>query len=209
MTPTTQPPSQALPASFTGRWVSLRPVSRDDFITLFGWRVDAFDLQHLLSSKRIPTYEEFVSEQERLLSQSLTLIANDQEGGAPIGFVQAYNTNLEQGWSFMLCHFIEEFRPSPQAIEACAALIDLLFRRNSLRKIYMDMFEFRVDSLKALLEGAFEEEGRFGEHVWYEDRYWDLVRFAVYREGWAENQKQVLFRVSLGEEAAEAVAGEA
>ena len=209
MTQPTEPPPSALPSAFNGRWVSLRPVSRDDFLTLFGWRVDAFDLQQLLSSKRIPTYEEFVSEQERLLSQSLTLIAQDQEDGAPIGFVQAYNTNLEQGWSFMLCHFIEEYRPSPQAIEACAALIDLLFRRNSLRKIYMDVFEFRVESLKALLEGAFEEEGRFGQHVWYEDRYWDLVRFAVYREGWTEDQKQVLFRVSLGEEAGEAVSGEA
>ena len=73
----------------------------------------------------------------------------------------------------------------------------------------MDVFEFRVDSLKALLEGAFEEEGRFGEHVWYDDRYWDLVRFAVYRGPWPEDRKQVLFRVSLGEEAGEAVSGEA
>ena len=33
---------------------------------------------------------------------------------------------------------------------------------------------------------GFVEEGRFREHAYYKDRYWDLFRYALYRDKWLE-----------------------
>ena len=134
--------------------------------TEFRQRADAPELHRLSSSKRIPTYEEFVSEMDRTLRQAITLMVLNKADNEPIGFVQAYNLNLEAGWCFTMMYADRQYRQSSQRVEAHVAFLDFLFRSLPLRKVYHEVHEFNLDSTRILQSGGFEEEGRFRQHVW-------------------------------------------
>ena len=194
--------SATLPPAIVGQTVVLRPPSRDDLLTFFAWRADA-SRPHLLSqSRRIPTYEEFVGEMERQQRQSIMLVVLDKETNRPIGFVQAYTLNLEAGWCLATVYTEPDYRQATQSTEAYICLLDFVFRRYGLRKVYVDVYEFDLDSMKLLIAGGFVEEGRFHEHAWFDGRYWDVVRLAVYQAGWGEGRKKVGFLLGVGREAA-------
>lgn len=191
-----------LPPAIVGRTVVLRPPSRDDLLTFFAWRADGSQPHLLSQSRRIPTYEEFIGEMERHQRQSIMLVVLDKEVNEPIGFVQAYNLNLEAGWCFATVYMTQDYRQSNRSTEAYICLLDFVFRRFGLRKVYVDVYEFGLDSMKLLMTGGFVEEGRFREHSWFDGRYWDVVRLAVYRDGWTEGRRKVGFLLGVGQEAA-------
>jgi len=99
-----------------------------------------------------------------------------------------------------------QYRQSSQRVEAHVTFLDFLFRSLPLRKIYHEVYEFNLDATRILESGGFAEEGRFRQHVWYEDRYWDVIRFALYRDGWAEGRKRVRLLLDVGEDAAQLLA---
>lgn len=203
MTAEAPSPASHIPPAIVGQTVTLRAISRDDMLTLFRWRTDTSELHLLSSSKRIPLFEEFAAEMKRTLPQSITFLVIDKEDGQPIGYVQAYNLNMEAGWCFSTAYFEKPYRGTSQSTEAFVALLDYLFRYFDLRKVYTEVSEFNLDSMKFIEAGGFVEEGRFREHVWFDGKYWDSILFAVYQEVWAERRDQVRFLLDVGEDAAE------
>lgn len=137
-------------------------------------------------ARRVPTWEEFCSEIDQLARQSVFFLATLSADGTPIGFTQAYNLNVQDGWCFTAAYIVEPYRRSPHAAEAYIALLEYLFCSFPSRKVYADVFEFNIRPLKPLMAGGFVEEGRFREHTWHDDRYWDVIRLAMYREKWNE-----------------------
>jgi RimJ/RimL family protein N-acetyltransferase len=188
--------------SITGRWISLRPISKDDVPTFFRWRADMLN-HHLWSSqKRIPTLEEFAAEADHLFRQSTTFLVMSNRDDAPAGFVQAYNMNPAEGWGFFVTYVTPQYRRG-YGVEASIALLDYLFRSYPLRKVYADVYEFNQQSISPLLSGGFVEEGRFRQHIWFRDRYWDVIRLAMYRDGWYKFRERTHFLLGVAEETAE------
>jgi len=191
-----------VPASITGRWVLLRAVSREDLPAFFRWRVDVFEMHLWASSKRVPTFEEFATELDQMLRQTITFLTVNKQTGQPIGFVQAYNLNLNEGWCYALVYTAPRYRRG-HGVEAYVGLLDYLFRSFNLRKIYADVFEFNADSMSPLMSAGFVEEGRFRQHVWFEKQYWDVIRFAIYRDDWYRFRERTHFVLGVAEEAAD------
>lgn len=48
--------------------------------------------------------------------------------------------------------------------------------------------------------------GRFRQHTWYEDRFWDVIRLALYREAWPELRQRAQLVFDVAEDAAELLA---
>jgi RimJ/RimL family protein N-acetyltransferase len=198
-----QPPgSIVLPQVIEGRFITLRPVSRADFPAMFRWRVDRHNTPSALA-KHVPMFEQFTVDMDRVLRQTVAFLVVDKASTQAIGYVQAYNLNLEQGWCYVLFYLEAPYRGSTHAAEAQAAFLDQLFETWGLRKVYADVFEFNADSLKPAMSGGFVEEACLRQHLWLDDRYWDLIRFALPRESWLERREQVLFLSKVGREAAE------
>lgn len=185
-----------------GRWVILRPVSQSDFPTFFRWRADVFDLHLWASQKRVPTYEEFTVEADKLFRQSITFLVVNKRQEQPIGFVQAYNLNLAEGWCFFLVYTAGKYRRG-HGVEASVGLLDYLFRNFALRKVYADVYEFNADSMKPLISAGFVEEGRFREHTWFNDRYWDVIRLAMYRSDWYRFRERTHFLLGVAQDVEE------
>lgn len=195
-----------LPASFVGAWTVLRPVSHDDFLTLFGWRAKAFELHLQFSSKKMPAYEEFVADMDRMLRDSVLFLTLEKEELLPIGFAQAYSMNLEQGWCFTVNYTDENWRSINYIAEPYMMMLDNLFHNFALRKVYADLYEFDLKSLGPLEACGFKEEGRLREHMWFDDRYWDLIRYAIFRDEWiGEGRSRLALILNVGEEATQSL----
>jgi hypothetical protein len=63
--------------------------------------------------------------------------------------------------------------------------------------------EFNIHPMKPLMAGGFVEEGRFREHTWHDDRYWDVIRLAMYREKWNEVRDRARLLLGVQEQAAD------
>jgi len=133
----------------------------------------------------VPTFEQFAVEMETVTRQSVMLAVARRDTGTLIGFLQAYGINLVDGWCFLSAYFAPEYRRQRYGAEAFLPFVDHLFRHFNLRKIYMEMQEFNMSFYDvAIKTGAFVEEGRFRSHTYHDNRYWDLIRVALYRESW-------------------------
>lgn len=175
-----------LPAAYEGERMVLRSVGRPDYPAFLRWRTELTDLHIWSSSRRVPTLEEFGTEMDTMLRQSVVLLVIAKEAAQPIGFVQAYNFNQADGWCFFAAYLAPAYRRARYGAEAFMPFVDYIFRNFNIRKIYMDVHEFNMEFLGvALQSGAFVEEGRFREHTWYDGRFWDMVRVALYRDRWA------------------------
>ena len=147
--------SESIPASaYEGILVALRPVGRADYPLFLRWRVDITELHLWRNTRLIPTLEQFAGEMERMLKQTTTLIAVDKRSRLPLGFLQAYNFNLKDGWCFFQVHFEREQRGNDSCAEAGVALLDYVFRNFDVRKIYMDVYDLNREVLGRALTQA-------------------------------------------------------
>ena len=191
---------------YAGQFVTLRTVARSDYPAFLRWRTSAGGRQARSSRPTPPAAAAFEAEMEAMLTQSIVLLAADAASGAPIGFVQAYNVNPADGWCMVRAHFEQAQRGRQPGTEAWFALIDYLLGGFGLQKIYVDLPGFSSDVLEATVAGLFAEEGRFREHTFFDGRYWDVVRLAVYREAWPELRERIWFLLQVGGETAEVLA---
>lgn len=170
--------------SAVGNWTYLRPVDRDDYPVLHAWRSD-LDTLHLWSSiRRLVTLEEFVHEFEGMVRTTHTLMAVERQSEKAIGFVQAYGLDPIHRYALLLM-FVEPAAWSRgYAIEVGLLFTRHLFYDFGLRKLYADIYEYNQPSIQLVRKLGFVEEGRRRHHAWYNDRYWDMLLFALYREEW-------------------------
>lgn len=166
-----------------GRWVTLRPLSKSDYLCIFRWR-SAFEVNILNFGRRVATFEEFVQEFERLLATSTIFLVKENQLGAPIGFTMGYNVNQWDGWMFVGAYIEPAFRLRGHGGEASLLAMDAFFRMFPVRMVYGEVYEFSHDTLRASKAMGFEEVGSQPEHYWRDDRFWGLYRLCLTRERW-------------------------
>jgi RimJ/RimL family protein N-acetyltransferase len=188
-------------AAYAGQYVTLRAVSREDYPIFLRWRTDIKELHVWSSIRLVPTVEGFNNEMDLLLSQSTTLLALDTVDSTPIGFIQAFNINPTDGWCMVRAYFAPSQRGHRSCTEAWFAFLDYLLGNFGLRKVYVDLPEFQRGSLEGVIASAFSEEGRFRDHTFYDGRYWDAVRLALYRDAWPELRARIWLILEVGAEA--------
>lgn len=62
--------------------------------------------------------------------------------------------------------------------------IQYLFDHFDFRKLYFEVPEYNASLLATGAGSLLAEEGRLREHLYYGDRMWDMVVYALYREPW-------------------------
>lgn len=190
-----------IPYIYEGQQVSLRLLSTEDIPTLYQWRADWRSFVLLPAADGASTREEFAKKWQAMIQRTITLLAVGARDGQPIGLVQAYDINLADRWCFVLSYMTEQRRSQRMGIEATVGFWDYLFAHLNLRKIYSDVSEFNLgwmNAIPGLESGLLGREGRFVQHTLHDNQYWDVIRFAVYRELWQETRDFLLTFVRLG-----------
>jgi RimJ/RimL family protein N-acetyltransferase len=185
------PPVTAV--SLQSRWVNLLPVHRDHYYTLYSWRADLAEA-HLWTtqSRRILTFEQFVPECDQWLRDSIVLLVSSNRTGELGGLLRAYNMNPIDGWVWLQVYFRPEMRSRPFVVaEALAAFGQYLFSALPIRKVIAEVFSFNESGLQLCDRLGFLEVGKFPEHIWWKDRYWDSFLYELTRDRWTDLRERL------------------
>src|SRR5665213_203446 len=97
------------------------------------------------------------------------------------GLVVAYNPSIQDGHCYVAAMVDRD--AGVAAIEGIPLFMWHLYRHWTLRKLYMEAAEFNTTQYESAVRGGlFKEEGRLLKNHYCDDRYWDMVLYAVYRE---------------------------
>lgn len=155
-----------------------------DLAILFEYMTD-LESQSLLSEQfQINTIQMF----DRWLSSRFEMgIYHDffmieTVGGKTIGFTFSYEFSLANGHcKYTLCLF-NEYQGSGLGAKAAIQMMKYLFIAYSLKQIYISVYEYNKESLKANVRGGFEEVGVLPEYRYYAGEYHDLHILRITRE---------------------------
>jgi hypothetical protein len=105
------------------------------------------------------------------------------------GMVSAYGADPRHGFCYMsaarFSSFGGELRDALCTVEAIALFVDFLFQGWPFRKIYFECAEYNTPQFASFLDRC-REEGQLHEHLYLDDRYWDLGTWSVSRSAWPE-----------------------
>ena len=172
-----------------GNRVSIRPLEDFDLKTFFQWSHQNEGRSFFLDDKmdiEIGSYIQLEKEYREKRSQSLIPplpMVIEERGGAVIGFLRFtiyYGDNLNALLSIVFLkreHFFEA-----EGKEAGILMLDYLFGRKNLFRIWTKVIEEERDCLDYLLRLGFKLEGIQKKQVFLRGRYFDLCNLGILRD---------------------------
>lgn len=104
--------------------------------------------------------------------------------GHVYGLVAAYSDQADLGHCYIAFLRCSQRRSNGEMYEGMFLFVEYLFSTTPYRKLYAEVPEYN-DSVMGLSRfGPFKEEGRLLEHDFHDNRWWDRLLLAVYRDTW-------------------------
>ena len=103
-----------------------------------------------------------------------------------LGHVVCYGAEPAQQHAYVGAVFSPRMIATGQPIQPTALFINYVFVTWNLRKLYMEVPEFNMDTLWSGAGTFFHQEACFREHDYYAGRFWDKYVLAVYRDEMTE-----------------------
>lgn len=165
-----------------GKLCRLRPVMPDDLEFLYSLSTCEENGFRWRYRGAFPDPSSFARDHNAgTLLQLIVVAAKSKER---VGIVNLYGENLRDGWAYLGAVAAPEFRDTGIVIDGAATLLDYAFSLWAFRKIYLETIEYNLSQFEVGLRRVAIEEGRLVDHVFFEDRYWDVATSAIYRESW-------------------------
>lgn len=170
-------------APLVGRRVSLRPVTPADYEFLhhletapptgivYRHRGVTVSTEHYIATLWAQVIAQFVMVDRR----------NDET----IGLVAAFAPDFRNGYAHLAAIFSPHYLRKAWPLEGMDLFLEYVFRVFPFRKLYGDVIDFNFGAFASGAMKTFAVEGRLRAHEYYDGRYWDVVKVAVYRDTWA------------------------
>lgn len=119
------------------------------------------------------------------------------DGIRKIGLVYLYDIDLKNRRAFWGI-YMGDLRLQGKGIGSRVefALLDYVFSDLNLNKLNCEVLTFNKTAIQFYKKFGFEEEGHFRQHIFRDDRYYDVVRLAMLKEEWIgkhrERMKEVM-----------------
>jgi len=168
------------PPLLNGKRVLLRPIGDDDYAFLYGLGTDVELAYRWRFRGETPSPEAFHSLLWNGTLVQFMVCARDT--GSPVGHIFAYNANFRYQTAFIGVAVKTSCVGRGWTLEAANLFLRYVFALWPFRKLYAEVLEFNYGQFASASGRGFEVEGRFREHEFYGDRYWDLLILAIYRE---------------------------
>jgi len=105
-------------------------------------------------------------------------IVSTRKAGTPIGFVTAYQANLNIGYAYVGGMMAKDARRTGIGNEGFFLLFEYLRRTWNIQKLYFEFPEFNQSQFSRSLGGDLEEEVCLRSHVYFGGRYWNYQTFS-------------------------------
>ena len=182
----------------SGRSLRLRPlVEPEDGGLIFNWRNDLDTLYLWSVSRKLVSQRQFEDEFLNKMHQHFHCYCmvdrqRGEEDSSTIGMCYSYDASDVDGYAFICTYIVPDLTGNGLGVQATALFVDYLFTYFSLRKLYVDIFEYNELSLRTCQRAGFTIEGDFRQHHYFNGRYWDQYRLALYREGWFDLRAKLI-----------------
>ena len=154
--------------------------------------IDQEQRLNILPKKSYVTMDQFETNFKRHIESKYTefkIIRDDSNDF--IGFVIAYDYMRDDNHMKVTVYVKPEFQHGAYGLVAVVKFIDFLFSYYNLNKIFTEVYDFNVPSIKLHNTFGFEEEGRLKEYKYYNGRFHDMLIFAITREKFYERVEKL------------------
>lgn len=173
-----------LPATFEGRWIRLRPISRKDHPLIFALRLKTAGSERQDLSIPAPTFDDWESrELADLLSSGPAFVVETRDEEF-CGIARMSRVNVRDGWSYIGVRLYPDLLNTALSLEALWALVTFAFSQFNLRKLYAETSSAQDQMISDFGCVGFLEETRLTERVWFAGHYFDLIYMSLSRGHW-------------------------
>lgn len=173
----------------TGRHIYLRPLAAEDHRS-----VRQMDLSAELGVRwrhrgATPGIAKWTQSNDSALAQFLVVRSSDH---IAIGVTAVYNQSFQDQYAYFAAVSFAPAMRSPLMVMGSALMIDYTFKCWPFRKLYLELPEYNLEQLARGNGRIFVQEGRLGEHMYYDGRWWDKIILALYRRTWDERSSRLV-----------------
>jgi hypothetical protein len=172
-----------------GHKVSVRAIEDFDLKTFFQWSRQSKERSFFLDEKNDVTVISYIQlEKEYREKKSLAMIPPlpmviEKSDGPVLGFLRMAVNVGENMNSFLSIAFLEkEHFFSAEGQEAGVLILDYLFKKKNLYRVWTKVIEEESDCLDYLLRLGFQLEGIQRRQVYLRGRYLDLCELGLLRD---------------------------
>lgn len=140
--------------------------------------------------------EEFVARLwEGVVAQYLVCVAGSDRC---LGLVATYSLDDRANHAHLAAAKFDPTSRDSTFMEGLALFIENTFASWPIRKLYLDVPEFNVDTFGSAIGSLLVEEGRLKDHDYAAGRFWDHLVLALYRDTWNEQTADLLPLLTRG-----------
>lgn len=178
----------------SARGVVLTEVTESDLQILFKWRNSSHYMNSCSTRRNILDLDQFKNELISDFKKDRHIQYMIKFGLKPIGTIYSYNLNKTDGFVYVTTYLEKGNEHRGYGAIAFSLFVNFLFESLELFKIYCDVYSYNTESLKVLKNAGFVEEGVFKGHRFLNNKRYDLIRLAFFKE-MLPNKKALLCRL--------------
>lgn len=189
--------------AISGKGIKLMPLSRYNIQDLFLMQNNVDEMYLWTASRDILTESQLEDIFINRLSQYYhvyLLIYN--ENNDCCGLIYSYDYNVLDGFTYTTIYLQKEFRNQGVAQKSGMLFFDYLFTYYPIRKIYCDVIAYNEHSRHFLQKSGMAIEGELKQHKFYAGKYYDVIKFSMFRENfykiYSDTLQQIKSSTSAG-----------
>lgn len=167
----------------------IRPLAPGDYEAVYHGMFSSSGRPSLLQG-RTPPPEQFGATLWSNTSHQFAVCS--RVSGRVLGLISVYDSHLDAGTCRMRTHRLVAPADSElgSIVDGFVQVIDHLLAHLPIRKIYLDVPGWTIDSLGGVAGDLLDVEGHLRNHEWFGGRTWDRTLLAVWRSRWVEWRTQ-------------------
>lgn len=150
---------------------------------------------HSFRVHNLPMFERWISEKFAKNEYHDFFMINDSQGKT-IGFTFSYDFfEYDAHCKYSLCLY-EEYKNRGLGAIAAIKMIDYLFRKYPLRRIFVSVFDYNTNSIENNLKGGFEEVALLPDYRFYGGEYFSLHILTISRDRFYTKHERILSKIT-------------
>lgn len=160
----------------------LREIRDEDLTLMLQWR-NAPDVRKNMYNTEEISLETHLAWWAKVVASDKFKYFMYENEGVPLGIVAFTDLNHKSRHSFWA------FYASPNAPKGTGSRMEFLaldyaFNVLDLNKLSCEVLDYNPAVIKLHMKFGFKQEGLFEKHHWANERFCDVVRLAIFKDGW-------------------------
>lgn len=174
--------------------VRLQLFMSSDIPLLYQWMMDPEDQYLFSTTLNINSLEHFSKWLHFQMENSFHDFFMMGDIGNRYGYMHTYDFSMIDGTCYVCVYVRKDMRNSGIAGFYYIQFMDHLFRVYPLRKIYITVYGYNLQSLNSNLKAGFEQEGIMKGSKYHDGKYHDTYILSITRNRFYEKYSRMIFR---------------